>query len=338
MKIRIGLTYDLRQDYLARGLRLEDVAEFDTEETIAALAGAITALGYRVTRIGDARALAEQLAAGRRWDLVFNVAEGLRGRAREAIVPALLELYDIPYTFSDPLTCAVTLDKAVAKRLVRAAGLRTPDFAVAAAPRDLRNPRLRFPVFVKPVAEGTGKGVGEHSRVETMPALRRVCHALWRAHRQAALIEEYLPGREFTTGVLGNGSRARALGTMEIRVRADAPVTTYSFRAKEECERLMEYAPLPRSPLRRQIEALALAAYHTLECRDAARVDIRLDQAGQPHFLEVNPLPGLHPTHSDLPMIAAQAGMSHSDLIGAIIRSALARAPAAARRAGRKAR
>ena len=132
--LTVGLTYDLRCEHEAAGLCPEDAAEFDCEETIAAIEGAIRAMGLDTVRIGHGRALCQRLVAGERWDLVFNIAEGLHGRSREAQVPALLELYGIPYSFSDPLTCAATLDKAVAKILVRAAGLNTPDFAVVRSP------------------------------------------------------------------------------------------------------------------------------------------------------------------------------------------------------------
>jgi D-alanine-D-alanine ligase len=144
------------------------------------------------------------------------------------------------------------------------------------------------------------------------------------------LVEEYLPGREFTTGILGSGDEARVLGTMEVRAAPGAGEVDYSYEMKERCEELVEYLPLERGRLRVEVEALALDAYRRLQLRDAGRVDVRLDAEGRPAFLEVNPLPGLHPTHSDLPMIATQEGMSFVDLIGAIVCSAASRLPAAA--------
>jgi len=143
MTIRIGLVCDLRKDYLAEGFSLEDVSEFDTEETIAKLEEAILSLGYSVERIGNAKALCSALVAGKRWDLVFNFAEGVKGRSREAQVPSILEVYAVPYTFSDPLVCAVTLDKAVSKRLVREAGLYTPNHKVVEELSDLDGLKLR---------------------------------------------------------------------------------------------------------------------------------------------------------------------------------------------------
>src|SRR5581483_5078997 len=128
--MRIGVTYDLRSDYLAMGYGEEETAEFDSEITINAICDALTGLGWRVERIGNVRRLVEALGAGKRWDAVFNFCEGLKGVSREAQVPALLEAFDIPYVFSDPLTLALTLDKAMTKRVVRDAGVPTADFAV----------------------------------------------------------------------------------------------------------------------------------------------------------------------------------------------------------------
>jgi D-alanine-D-alanine ligase len=325
MSLTVGLVYDLRSDYLAAGCSPEEVAEFDSDETLDAIEEAIRSLGHRVERIGNGRALCKRLVAGARWDLVFNIAEGLAGRSREAQVPCLLELYGIPYALSDPLVCAATLDKAVAKRLVRDAGLATPAFAVVREAADVEGLRLAFPLFAKPRAEGTGKGIDARSRIDSPEELAAACRRLLSRFGQPVLVEEFLPGREFTVAVLGTGREARVLGTVEIEVRPEAAAGIYSYETKEQCEQWVRYSPPPRDGLRRDVEALALASYRVLECRDAARVDIRCDGAGRPEFLEVNPLPGLHPTHSDLPMIAAQEGLSYRDLIGAIIAGACRR-------------
>ncbi|MFH1707773.1 MAG: D-alanine--D-alanine ligase [Planctomycetota bacterium] len=323
--MRIGLVYDLRTAYLAEGYSAEDVAEFDSEATVAAIEGALRANGHAVERVGHGRALAAQLAAGGRFDLVFSIAEGLRGRSREAQVPALCELFGQPYAFSDPLVCAVTLDKAVAKRLAAAAGVHTPRFAVVRTAADVDAIDLAYPLFAKPVAEGTGKGIGADARVVDQAGLRRVCGRLLERYRQPVLVEEYLPGREFTTGILGTGAEARVLGTMEVIVKPDAPAPDYNFDVKEQSETFVDCPPLAAGALRDAVAALALQAYRALECRDTGRVDIRLDRAGQPAFIEVNPIPGLHPTHSDLPTIATQAGMPYNALIGAIVASARTR-------------
>lgn len=325
MTLTVGLACDLRQDYRAAGFSEEAVAEFDSESTAIAIEDAIRSLGHRVERIGHARALCAALAAGRRWDLVFNITEGVEGRSREAQTPAILETYGIPYTFSDPLTCAVTLDKAVAKRLIQSAGIPTPAFAVVSDRADLGGIHLPFPLFAKPVAEGTGKGVTARSRINSKAELDAIGAELLDRHSQPVLIEEFLPGREFTVGVLGTGSDARVLGTLEIEVLDERHAGVYSYESKEECETQVRYSPAPRGTLRTRIEDLALSTHRVLECRDAGRIDIRLDRNGDPSFMELNPIPGLHPTHSDLPMIATQEGMSYRDLIGSIITSALKR-------------
>lgn len=323
--LNIGLVCDLRDEYLAQGYTAEQVAEFDSESTILALEEALRQLGHRPDRIGSGRSLAAQLVAGRRWDLVFNISEGLWGRSREAQVPALLEMYQVPYTFSDPLVCAMTLDKAMAKRIVQSAGIPTPRFAVVESLDRIDGSDLTFPLFAKPIAEGTGKGVDHCSRINSRAELKQVCGDLLSRFRQPVLVEEYLPGREFTTAILGTGPTAEVVGTMEIEIRADAPAADYSYEVKEQCETYVHYFEMPRGTLRDEVEALSLAAYGALECRDTGRVDVRLDGQGRPSFIELNPLPGLHPTHSDLPMIATQQGMAYEELISRIITSALAR-------------
>ncbi len=323
--LQVGFVYDARDDYLKEGFSPVQVAEFDTESTISAIAETLAALGCQVQRIGNAKALAKLMVAGKRWDLVFNIAEGLAGRNREAQVPSLCELYDIPYTFSDTLVCAATLDKEVAKKIVRAAGLATPKSSVVRNADDIKNVSLDYPLFAKPIAEGTGKGVDGQSMINDPGRLTQVCQNLLRQYQQPVLVEQYLPGREFTTAVLGTDENAKVLGTMELRIKHGAPAQDYSYQVKELCEEFVEYFPMPKDGKRKEVEALALAAYRALQCRDAGRVDIRLDAKDNPSFIEINPLPGLHPRHSDLPMIATQEGMTYPQLLASIIRNALAR-------------
>jgi D-alanine-D-alanine ligase len=229
--MHIGLTYDLRDEYLAAGYGLEETAEFDRADTIDAIEGALQELGYQTDRIGNARQLVRRVSIGGRWDLVFNICEGLHGRARESQVPAILELYEIPYTFADPCTMAICLDKGVAKAVVRDAGLPTPPFLVVERLEDLETGRVPtpYPLFAKPLAEGTGKGVTPHSRVKTQRELQNVCADLLARYKQAVLVEAYLPGREFTVGILGTGDGARCLGTLEILLRNAAEPDAYSY-------------------------------------------------------------------------------------------------------------
>ncbi len=324
--MKIGLVYDLRDDYRAMGFSEEQVAEFDSPVTIAALADTLTGLGHEVEPIGHVRHLATRLVAGSRWDLVFNIAEGLKGRSREAQVPALLEAYDIPYTFSDPLVMAVSLDKAMAKRLVAEAGVPTPRHRVVASAADVDAVDLPYPLFVKPIAEGTGKGCELASIVCDADQLRNAALALVARFGQPALVETYLPGREFTVGIIGNGAEARVIAVMEIALRASAEPGVYSMTNKEDCDNRVDYA-LSDDATARVAGDVALTAFHALECRDSARIDVRCDGSGRPHFIEANPLAGLNPGHSDLPMLAAAAGMPYSALIAGIV-------DAAARRSG----
>jgi D-alanine-D-alanine ligase len=328
----VGLTYDLRSAYLAAGYGDEETAEFDRESTIDALASAIERNGHRVDRIGHARQLTERLVKGDRWDLVFNICEGLRGLGREAQVPALLDLYEIAYTFSDPLVMAVSLHKGMTKAVLRDAGIPTPRYRVVDSKEDADGTAtdgqdLAFPAFAKPVAEGTGKGVTPASKVKSLAELWPTCEALLARYRQPALVEEYLPGREFTVGLVGTGHEAKVIGTLEIVLLDSAEPEVYSYVNKENCEELVEYRPVhaDRDAEVAAAEQIALAAWRALGCRDAGRVDMRSDAAGKPQFIEVNPLAGLHPEHSDLPMICTAVGMPYDELIRQIIDSAATR-------------
>jgi len=353
--MKIGLTYDLRPEYLAEGYSDEDTAEFDRPDTIEAIEGALRSLGHDTHRVGHARALVERLAGGERWDLVFNIAEGLRGFGREAQVPAILDAYGIPYTFSDPLVLALCLHKGMTNHVLRDLGLPVADFAVVADEADLaalvKDPHAEraqgagntegkgggaeianrksqianpFPLFVKPVAEGTGKGITPASKVSGASELAAACRTIWRRLGQPALVETYLPGRELTVGIVGTGRDAQAIGALEVTLREGAEPHAYSYQNKELCEELVEYT-LADDGLAHQAQQLALAAWRALGCRDAGRVDLRADAQGRLRLLEINPLAGLHPQHSDLPIICTQRGIPYLWLIERIVESALQR-------------
>jgi len=323
----IGLTYDLRSEYLAMGYGAEETAEFDRDDTISSLEQALAGLGHRTVRIGRLHALMERLCRGERWDLVFNIAEGMHGYGREAAVPALLDAYRIPYTFSDPLVLALSLHKAACKRVVRDLGIRTPPFAVVASPEDIDTVDLAYPLFAKPMAEGTSKGITDHSVISSPGELRAVCLELLAAFRQPVLVERFLPGREFTVGVVGTGTGAEAVGAMEVVMRHRGKRLIYSYENKERCEELIDYH-LATDREGRSACDLALAAWRGLGCRDAGRIDVRFDDTGEPSFIEVNPLAGLHPAHSDLPIMWGLAGRKYPDLIAAIVASASERVAA----------
>lgn len=334
--MRIGLVYDLRDDYRALGYSEEQTVEFDSISTVEGMEGALQRLGHEVDRVGRGQALAKRLVMGERWDLVFSIAEGLTGRSREAQVPALLELYDQPYAFSDPLTMAVCLDKAVAKRLVKEAGIPTASYMTVETGNEDLSGWTHYPAFVKPLAEGTGKGCELGSRVANEAELRNAARALVHRFRQPALVEAYLPGREFTVGIVGNGTDARVIAVMEILLNADADDGIYSMRNKEESEALCTYRRADDAEAR-LAGVRGLAAYRALGCQDSCRIDFRSDANGSPVFMEANPIAGLHPTHSDLPILTALAGHSYDELIGWIIEAAVKRLGIGRKAAKRKA-
>ncbi|MEW6672195.1 MAG: D-alanine--D-alanine ligase [Thermodesulfobacteriota bacterium] len=322
--MKIGMTYDLREDYLAEGFSEEATAEFDKPETIAAIESALQELGHQTDRIGNIRSLAARLVAGNRWDMVFNIAEGLQGFGREALVPALLDAYGIPYTFSDPMVLSLTLHKGMTKRVVRDLGVPTPDFFVWEKGTSANGQGFDFPLFAKPVAEGTGKGITARSKISSQKELAAVCNSLAETFKQPVLVEAFLPGREFTVGILGSGSEAVAIGVMEVVLNKDAEAEVYSYHNKEHYKKLLEYL-LVEDALAEKAKQVALDAWRGLGCLDGGRIDLRTDKNGIPNFLEVNPLAGLHPQNSDLCILAYKAGMTYKALIGAIVSSAVKR-------------
>jgi D-alanine-D-alanine ligase len=324
-QLKIGMTYDLRNDYLQEGFTHEETAEFDLPDTIEAIEKVISDNGYQADRIGNIKALTRRLAAGERWDLVFNIAEGLAGFGREAQVPALLEAYNIPYTFSDPLGMALTLHKGMTKHIINDLGIPTPAFTVIKSEEDIAGVALPFPLFAKPVAEGTGKGITAQSKINTREELRSICREILNTFRQPVLLETYLPGREFTVGILGTGKDARALGVIEVILRPIAEKNAYSYENKENYDKLVQYVLVDDAEAR-QAAAISLAAWRGLDLKDAGRVDLRSDAHGLPNFMEVNSLAGLNPVRSDLPILCNLLGITYHELISAIIESALQRA------------
>ncbi len=317
--MRIGLTYDLAADWEADGLSGQDLAEFDAPGTIEAIAAVFTARGCTVERIGRARALLARLLAGERWDLVFNICEGRRGLARESLVPALLEEWGIPCALSDAATLAAAHRKDFAKRIVRDQGVPTAEFAVLT--RADAAITLPFPVFAKPVAEGTGKGISGASLCQDAVALGEVAAGLLARFGQPVLAEAWLPGREFTIGVVGAGE---PVAVMEVTMTASAESAAYGWLNKKDYRGRMRYR-LADDAEARTARDVAVAAWRALGCRDGGRVDVRSDAQGRPQFLEVNPLAGLHPVDSDLVILAGLAGWSYDRLLATIIGHACAR-------------
>jgi D-alanine-D-alanine ligase len=330
--MRIGITYDLKSDIPdSRDLPDDFQEEFDSPVTIEAVASVLRGLGHDVIKLGDGRQLLERLLTDPP-DLVFNLAEGQGiGRSREARVPAVLEMLGIPYTHSDPLTLAVTLDKDCAKRLVASADVKVP-LGIVVYPGDEAAVigSWQFPVIAKPAWEGSSKGIRASCLVEGLDELPKVIESLRRDYRQPVLLEEYIQGDELTVALIGN-DHPRILGVMGVLPKQPTDRFVYSLEVKRDYLRQVRYecpAPLPAS-VTEAVCGAARRAYRVLGCRDVARVDFRL-RDGVPYFLEVNPLPGINPESSDLVILARLVGWSYAQLIEAILQAALDRQAAPA--------
>lgn len=318
----VGITFDLKSEYVKQGFTEEEAAEFDKEDTIIAIDETLQSLGYNTERIGNVKQLAKALVAGKKWDIVFNICEGMYGIGREAQVPALLDAYHIPYVFSNPLVLSLTLNKGMTKRVLRDAGIPTPDFFVVKSESDIEKINLKFPLFAKPIAEGTGKGINANSIISDKNQLKDVCKELLRKFKQPVLVERFLSGREFTVGIVGTGESAKCTGVMEIHLNSKAEKDVYSYTNKDEYVERVTYS-LATGEISQQCEKVSLDAWNLLECEDGGRVDVRCDDDGIPNFIEVNPLAGMHPIHSDLPMLSGFNKISYKELMKMIMDSAI---------------
>ncbi len=315
--------------------RSDRYAEWDEPETIDAVASALAHAG-RVIRIEADEHFPDRLRQTRP-DIVFNIAEGLNGPNREAHVPAICEFLDVPYTGSDPLALCLGLDKHRAKEVFRTRGVRTADFVLLDRTQGFELPAdFPLPAIVKPLFEGSSMGIAEASYCETREAAEARARHVVDAYGQSALVERFLPGREFTVAILGNGAHARALPVVEIAFDAlpAGAVPIYGYEAKwlwDTAEEPLEIFDCPAdvdAELARDLETQALAAFHALGCRDWSRVDLRLDEDGRAHVIEINPLPGILPDprqNSCFPKAARAAGMSYDEMLVAVLDQALAR-------------
>ena len=337
--MHVGLVFNQRRTLRTAGPEPGNVlpndveAEWDDPETIQAVADALSSR-HRVTRI-EADEDAFETLRSRRPDLVFNMAEGATGASRESQIPAMLEMLGIPYTASDPITLGICLDKSRTKEILAHHGIPTPSYAVVENATDL-NGQISPPAVVKPLWEGSSKGVTNDSLARDYAALRQKVGDVLKAYDQPALVEAYLPGREFTAALLGNGPDVRVLPLIEMDFSV-LPVDAnplYSYEAKWVWDKPADPLPLFQCPadvddaLEHRIEATARQAFCALRCRDWARIDLRLDGEGVPHIIEVNPLPGILPKPEDnscFPKAARAAGLSYEDLILAVVDQACKR-------------
>jgi D-alanine-D-alanine ligase len=334
--MRIGLAYNEKPNRALGSLddppSISDAyVEWDDPSTIEAVERALSLFGSVVRLEADA-GFPQQLALTRP-DLVFNMAEGWRGVNRESHVPAICEYLGIPYSGSDPLTLGLALHKGRAKEVLAYRGVPTAPFIVVERPHDLDRMDLRFPLFVKPVAEGSSKGIFADSCCHDATQLRERVLFLLEAYAQPALVESYLPGPEFTVAILGNGAEARCLPVVGLDFAAlpDGAAPVYGYEAKwvwDTTERPLAIFQCPAqvpAALTREIERVALDAYHALGCRDWCRVDVRVDRFAVPNVVELNPLPGIIPDpamNSCFPKAARTAGLSYEGLIQEVARIA----------------
>ncbi len=323
--MRIGLCYNLKNSKAMRGPDLWDDsdAEYEDQGTIDTLAHTLEEITDNpVVRLPCDPDLPARLES-ETLDLVFNIAEGWGGRNREAYAPSLFEIYGIPYTGSDGLALSLTLDKVLAKKVMVADGLPTPEFFVVNDVNELKETPLPFPFFVKPVHEGTSKGIRNFSLVKNREELERVVTWLLADYHQPVLVERYIAGPEVAVSMLGNGRDCRIFPHAEIRFTKENPF--YSF----ECKTLVDeevICPASLDPgLSKRIKEISLAAFNSFGCRDFARLDVRINKSGDPLILEVNPLPGLSTTYSLFPIQAAAAGLDYRTMIRMIVEASLKR-------------
>ena len=328
--MRIGLSYDLKETAYAGAQRTEDaLEEYDSLETVEALEAAIQSQDHSTVRLGGGRDFLRKVLC-EKVDLVFNIAEGLGNyRSREAQVPSVMEMLDIPYSGSDPATLAISLDKPLTNRIIAGEGVCVPQSRIIdkkeqSGKTDWKS--FPFPVFVKPVHEGSSKGIRLGSRVADTAEINDVVEKSLECYQQPVMVEEFIAGDEVTIGMIGN-SPPRIVGIMRIKPKQKDANFVYSLEVKRNYEQLVDYecpAELPPTTLRLITDA-AQKVYQVLGCRDFSRLDFRINSRGVPYFLEINPLPGLNPRTSDLGIMARKMGWDYQSLVVAILNAALKR-------------
>jgi len=329
--MRIGLSYDLKETMSAEQDGPDDtLEEYDSPETVALISAALEAKGHSVVKLGGSSEFLD-IIRREKVDIVFNIAEG-RGnyRSREAQVPSILEMLNIPYTGSDPQCLTICLDKPVTKKLVAADGISTPRWLTITNEQELFQiswDGFPFPVIIKPAYEGSSKGIRLTSLAYSVSQAQEEAQRVLECYQQPVMIEEFIDGDEVTVGIVGN-LPPRVLGIMRILPKRKDEHFIYSLEVKRDYLNLVEYE-CPARLEEKVLEKIALSSlkvFKALGCRDFARVDFRVSPQGIPYFLEINPLPGLG-TYSDLVIMAIKMGWAHEELIGAVLDAALERYP-----------
>jgi len=324
----VGITYDLKSDWQTSGDDPVDAAaELDGHRTIECLKSALESAGHKVVLIGGARRLIDCITKDDlKVDIVFNISEGFKGRNRESQVPAILDAYHIPFVGADALTLGVTLDKVMAKKCFIAEGIPTARYFKAKAEDNLFELNtIGFPLFVKTLHEGTSKGITQASRVENFQQLKEQVDHICRNYKQAALVEEFIKGTEFTVAIIGNNP-AQAMPVVQYAIAGKTALGNEFYSYRHVAEKLVEHiCPAPiEEKLAKRLQELALKAYQAVDCRDFGRVDFRVDEAGNPYVLEINPLPNLSPDDVFV-LFGKVKGMSYDQIINKIMDEALLR-------------
>ena len=322
----VGITYDLKSDWQRAGNDPVDInAEFDKPETVDRVVAALTRGGHTVKRIGNVHSLLAQVD-NLDVDIVFNMCEGLSGRNRESQVPMVLEMHGIPFAGADALTLGMTLDKVMAKKLFLAEGIPTPRFFELRQGDDVAALNtLGFPLMVKTRHEGSSKGISHQSRVEDDGALARQAAMINDAYAQPALVEEFIKGTEFTVAVLGNGA-PQAMPVVQVSIDGNIDLgDDFYTHDRIESASLRYICPAPISAdLTLRIQAIAVRVYICVGCRDFGRVDFRVDEAGNPHVLEINPLPSLD-VQDVFNIFPNTFGSNYDEIVNKVVDLALAR-------------
>lgn len=323
--LRVGLIYNLKKNVISEVVDIE--AEYDNLETVLSIKNALECDNCQVEMLEANENLPIQLSR-RTVDIVFNIAEGNGGRGREAQVPAILNFYQIPFTGSDETTLCIALDKALTKRILTTYHIRTPKYRVISKDQKKISGSFKLPAIIKPNAEGSSKGISAMSVVTNLHDLRQTVTENIRIYGQDMLVEEYINGREFTVGILGNGSDTLVFKPMEIiYLDRENEFNIYSYFVKQNYKKLIRYEcpALVSEDTENEIMNTARKIYEVLNCRDFARIDFRLSPEGLLYFIEINPLPGLAPGYSDFPMLADFNGVDYVSLVRGVLSCALKR-------------
>jgi len=320
--MRIGFTYDLKDFYINKGMSKEEAAEFDEKITINSIKKELESLNYEIDDIGNLDNFLKKISDGEKWDIIFNIAEGVNGYSRESVIPSILENYNIKHTFSDSNILTLCLDKYLTKIFLEKSNIKTPKFELISKIEDINNiKKLNFPLFIKPVNEGTGKGINKNSKVLNFQELIKQTEYLFNNYTGPFLLEEYIEGKEITIGLTKN----MCFGIVELEFKNTH--NFYCYDNKKDYEKLVVHHKIDENTdLYKNIYNTSKEVFDKLNLKDIARIDIRVDnKTNEVYVIEINPIPGLNPIDSELPILAYKNGYTYKDIIKTIIEETIKR-------------